>query len=81
VPIATVIAGFTALPPVADTRGAGDRRRFGGRGHLARGQRGGGTLIRHARGDELEAGAVGALVIAVIEPSQLTRLVAGAGRP
>jgi hypothetical protein len=69
------------LPPAAERRRAGDRlRALDGRGHPGRIDPGLGTLIRHARGNELQAGAVGALMIAVIEPSQFTRLVAGSGR-
>jgi hypothetical protein len=76
-----VIAAFIGRAPAAAVHGAGDRRRYGGRDHLGRERGAGGTLIRHAGGQELEASAVGALVIAVVQPSQLTGLVAGAGGP
>jgi hypothetical protein len=67
--------------PAAGLHGAGDRRRYGGRGHLARDRGAGGTLIRHAGGQEFEASAVGALVIAVVQASQFTGLVASARGP
>jgi len=69
------------VAPAAGVHSAGDRRRYGGRGHLERPGRGRGTLIRHAGDDQLQTGAVGALVIAVVEPSRFTGLVSGAGRP
>jgi hypothetical protein len=65
--------------PAAGIRGAGDRRRYGERGHLARRRRARGTLIRHAPWNQLETRAIGALVIAVVEPSQFTGLMASAG--
>src|SRR5206468_12426075 len=67
--------------PAAGLRGAGDRRRYGGRGHLAGRRLTRGTLIRHAPRNELEASTVGALVVAVVEAAQLTGLVAGTRRP
>jgi hypothetical protein len=68
--------------PATERRRTGDQRHLlGWRRHRARRPVGRGTLIRHARRDELEPGAVGALVIAMVEPAQLTGLVAGPGRP
>jgi hypothetical protein len=67
--------------PAAGLRDAGDRRRYGGRGHLERERWTRGTLIRHARRNELEASTVGALMIAMVEPPQFTGLMARARSP
>ena len=79
--IATVIAGCMGLLTATERGRAADRRhRLNGRRHRARRCRWRGTLIRHARGsDELEPGAVGALVITVVEPPEITALVASSG--
>ena len=79
--IATVIAGCMGLLTATERGRAVDRRhRLNGRRHRARRCRWRGTLIRHARGnDELEPGAVGALVTTVVEPPEITALVASSG--
>ena len=79
--ILPIVLGSISSPSAAEGRRAGHRlRAFDWPGYRAQRHPAGGTLFRHARCNEAQPGPVRALVVAVVEPAERTRLVAGTGR-